>query len=76
MESLPRLCSDSERNRFLATPVKRKNTREDFHIGQVVQFKSVNPGQVVTDPITKLNPTRAINSYSVPYAMLRITLFY
>ncbi len=68
-----RLATDAERINFLSKPVVRENTREDFHIGQVVQFTSKRTGQVVTGPITKLNPARAtINDYTVPYAMLRV----
>jgi len=71
---LVRHATASEQTSFLQSPqaeVVRK-TKNDFYLGQPVEFTSSKTGLVVRGTIKKLNPTKAIvDDYKVPYAMLR-----
>lgn len=51
-----------------------EKTREDFQVGQSVEFTNSKTVQTIKGTISKLNPSRAVvDGYTVPYHMLRPT---
>jgi hypothetical protein len=72
--SIVRHATEAEQAAFLRSPQSEvvRKTKNDFYLGQHVEFTSSKTGQVVRGTIQKLNPTRAIvDDYQVPYYMLR-----
>jgi exosome complex RNA-binding protein Csl4 len=71
--NMARIPTTEEETHFLQSPAGNiiEKTRSDFHVGQIVSFTHSKTRQVITGPIEKLNPSRAIvNNYSIPYCML------
>ena len=67
-----RTATDQERATFLANPSIAAYTRDNFRVGQNVQFTNSKTNQKITGVISKLNPSKAVvGTYNVPYSMLR-----